>query len=55
LQLNLLNDSYLTESLNVKQPALETEEKTNGIGLPADALSLRAAFGVTRAAQAPLA
>jgi len=55
-RLNLLNDSYLTESFNVERPASrQGTEGTNGIGLPADALSLGAAYGVTEAAQAPLA
>ena len=55
LWLNLLNDSYLTESFNVGVALSGPREKVKWNRPMADVLSFRAAYGVTRAAQAPLA
>ena len=55
LRLNLLNDSYLTESFNVSVASSSRREKVKWNRPMADAPSFRAAYGVTRAAQAPLA
>ncbi len=55
LRLNLLNDSYLTDSFNVSSTPRTLREKVKWNRPMADPPSFRAAFGITRAAQAPLA
>lgn len=53
LPLNLLKDSYLTESFNVNIAPSIDDRRGQWNRPMADELSFRAAFGVTEAAQAP--